>query len=205
MTKAVVKKIKPKVEIVKGKLQVNDPKAQLFIVYYFDPKSDSFGSIRGSAIRAGFAESYADNLLNLAPKWLKTILDFYRDKHERMVAKAERNLEEFLDMDPMVQAMGPFGPIYEKEGTGKYKIVRDRKTGEEREEEIMKLIPIYVPSATKLKLKQDTSKFVAERLNKKKFGNQSQTANIFNTFNLTQEQMARVAKEFTLTIKKDGE
>jgi hypothetical protein len=170
-------------------LEISDPRVQLFTQFYFDPKSDSFGSVRGSAILAGYEEGYADKLTSFAPEWLTTILRFYEDKHQRMVAKAERNLEEILDMDIMVQAMSAFGPVYEKEGKGK-----DAKK-----------IPIFVRDSKILKIKADISKYTTERLYRKKYGNQSQTANIFNTFNLSPEQMKRVANEFTLTIPKDGE
>ena len=208
MSKVIVKKKKttlrnkhdtsvPRVEIIEGELQVNDLKVQLFIQHFLDPHSDTFANVRGSAIRAKFAESYADNLLALMPEWLKTVIGFYRDKHERMVAKAERNLEEILDMDITVQAMGAFGPIYNKK---EKMVTKTLKNGKKKKVKVVEKIPVMVRDSKILKIKSDVSKYTTERLFKKKYGNQAQTANIFNTFNLTPEQMRKVAKEFTLPI-----
>ena len=61
--------------------------------FYTDPSSATFGDVKNSAIRAGYSEQYADNITNLRPKWLLVSMG----RRERMLVKAERNLDEALD------------------------------------------------------------------------------------------------------------
>ena len=70
-----------------------DPRQALFLSYYHDPKSDTFANGMQSALKAGYSQEYAENILSLMPKWLsENIGDSY------LISKAEENLKEFLEM-----------------------------------------------------------------------------------------------------------
>lgn len=45
-------------------------KQRLFIEYWVNPQSDTFGNASKSGVKAGFSNSYSLNLTHLAPKWL---------------------------------------------------------------------------------------------------------------------------------------
>lgn len=97
-----------------------NPQQELFLASYTDPKSATFGNALQSALKAGYTQDYADNIMALLPDWLsENIGDM------KMVKKAEKNLNAILEMD--------------------------------------------MDDPSKAKLVQDTSKFVVERLNKKKY------------------------------------
>ena len=78
-----------------------DPRQLLFFEYYLDPKSETFSNILRSALKAGYEQSYAENISGQMPDW-------YKDKlgDINLLAKAERNLDRFLDMEdkPQIQA-----------------------------------------------------------------------------------------------------
>lgn len=98
-----------------------DPKQIEFLKNYLNPKSKTFGNAVQSALKAGFTESYANNLMTLMPDWLSENMG-----DMEMVKKAERNLDEILELPT----------------------TKDN---------------------SRLKIKSDISKFVVERLNKKKW------------------------------------
>jgi len=92
-----------------------------FLQDYLNPKSQTFGNAYQSAINAGFTKTYSTNMASRNPDWMLENVN-----RATMVAKAERNLDHFLDLD--------------EEDNGK------------------------------LRVKFDTTKFVAERLNRKVYG-----------------------------------
>ena len=51
------------------------PKQKLTISNWLNPESETFGNLYQSAIKAGFARSYALNLTHLKPSWLSETLD----------------------------------------------------------------------------------------------------------------------------------
>lgn len=83
------------------KNDLRDPKQILFLTNYHDPKSKTFGDVKNSALSAGYALKYAENLSHLMPKWLSDNIE-----SDRLLNKAVRNLDKFLDMDdkPNLQA-----------------------------------------------------------------------------------------------------
>jgi phage terminase small subunit len=65
------------------------PQQEMFLSYYTNPKSETFSNATQSAIKAGYEESYANNITALMPDWLfESIGDMKR------LRKAEKNLEE---------------------------------------------------------------------------------------------------------------
>lgn len=102
------------------------PQQELFLANYTNPKSPTFSNALQSALKAGYAQQYAENITDLMPDWLwENIGDTKR------LIKAEKVLDEMLDLDAQ-------------------------------------------DSAEK-KIKQDTAKFVAERLGKHKYSTKNET------------------------------
>lgn len=71
-----------------------DPRQSLFLSYYLDPTSETFSNALQSALRAGYAQEYAESLTSLMPNWLSERLG-----DNKMLEKAEKVLSETLDMD----------------------------------------------------------------------------------------------------------
>jgi len=74
---------------------LKDPRQLRTIALWRNPKSETFGNLRASAIQAGYSETYADNLTQLRPVWLS--LSVERDIER--VKRAERNLDNIIDVD----------------------------------------------------------------------------------------------------------
>lgn len=152
---------------------VADPRQQLFLANYLDPKSPTFSNALQSALKAGFSQEYAESIMFKMPDWLAEKVG-----NSALLLKAERNLDEILDLPSKTQAMGAFGPIFEKA----------KKKGAPR-------APVMVHNSRLLKIKADTSEFVAERLGKKKYGQKaSEGGNIFNVVVFAHEQRTRIAR-----------
>lgn len=132
---------------------VPDPRQSKFLSLFMDPTSKTFSNALQSALSAGFSQEYAESITAQMPKWLSESLG-----ENDMLSRAERNLSDILDLNPIVQAMGAFGPIFEKKTTGKGKKKRVTKK------------PVLVVNTKLLTIKTDTSKFIAERLGRKKYG-----------------------------------
>lgn len=81
-----------------------------------------------------------------------------------MLHKAERNLNELLDLEALVPAMGAFGPILTKE-------VRYEEINGKRKKVVEKK-PVLVINPKLLNIKKDASFFVAERIGKIKYAKQ---------------------------------
>lgn len=154
-----------------GNQYVVDPRQSLFLSKYLDTKSPTFSNALQSALAAGYSQQYAESLTSQAPDWLSERLGELHS--EQMLRKAERNLDEILDLPTKVQAMGPFGPLWEGKGKSK------------------KPIMTYAP--TLIKVKNDTSQFVAERLGKKKYGDKGNPGVQLQINVYSPEQIKRVA------------
>lgn len=133
-----------------------DPRQALFLKYYLDKNSDTFSNALQSALRAGYEQKYAEAILSSNTKWLEESVKSLN--HERMLRKAEKNLDEFLDLD-----------------TTNKKIVDDEV--------------IEYQDSQLVKVKQDTTKFVAERLGKKVWSQKTEveTKNVILLADLIQE------------------
>lgn len=119
---------------------VMDPRQELYLANYLDPKSSTFANSTRSAIKAGYSKEYAKNMASRLrlPKWLtENVNDGY------LLKKAEGNLKEFLEM------------------SGKRKIEIGDKEVEVDDPQI-------------LKIKQDTTKFTLERLDKNKYSSKTE-------------------------------
>jgi hypothetical protein len=125
-----------------------DPRQELCWEYYVDPESDTFGNAYKSAVRATYARTTALHI---------TKMDWFLEKTRRLMlfSKAEKVLEETIEMSTFVPVIGQFGPIYVE--TGEFN---------DKGKPIKKLL--HGENDKLLKIKQDSAKFVAERLGKKK-------------------------------------
>lgn len=71
-----------------------DPRQQLFLAGYLDPKSSTFSNAYQSAIKAGYEEEYAKTILSQDLDWLSESLgDLSRLK------RAEKRLDQILDLE----------------------------------------------------------------------------------------------------------
>jgi len=73
-----------------------DPRQQLFLAYYLDPKSATFSNAYQSAIKAGYEEEYAKVILHKDLDWLSESV-----KDSLLLQKAEKRLNELLDLEPV--------------------------------------------------------------------------------------------------------
>ena len=106
---------------------------------YLNPKSETYGNATKSAVKAGYALTTAQHI---------TLEDWWLEKTRRLnlLSKAEKVLEHTITMETNLPVIGMFGPIV------------DKKTKQ----------PLLKEDANLLKIRQDSAKFVAERLGKKK-------------------------------------
>lgn len=121
-----------------GKTRFLTPQQELFLASYCNPKSPTFSNAVQSAIKAGYTETYANNITAEMPEWLLENLG-----DTKRLLKAEKVLDEMLEMDTEIEVETEEGG-YTKTDTGLVKI------------------------------KQDTAKFVAERLGKQKYSTRNE-------------------------------
>lgn len=148
-----------------------DPRQSLFLAYYLDPKSQSFGNATKSAVLAGFEREYAENIMSLMPEWLSAKIGQYRKS--AMLEKAERNLDEMLDLPTMIPAMGAFGPLYEKVVSKKKVKLKNGKTVLRN---VTKKVRVMAYAGGLIKIKNDASQFIAERVGRDTYGKDPDTA-----------------------------
>lgn len=134
-----------------------DPRQAQFLALYVDPKSETYSNALQSALKAGYAQEYAENITHLMPDWLSEKLG-----SNKMLNKAERNLDEFLDLDPWITHTNSEGEEYQKYST------------------------------ETLKTKADITKFVASTVGKAKYGlSKEGEANKTLIINITGETASR--------------
>lgn len=166
---------------------IADPRQQLFLAYYLDPKSSTFSNALQSALKAKFAPEYAENIMNLMPTWLSEKLG----NHPALL-KAERNLEEALDLPSKTQAMSMYGPVFERKEIKVKVKLKNGKTKIKTKKVNGNAVMVFNPSLLKLKL--DTSQFVAERIGRNKWGpKEPEGGNILNVIVFSNDQLRRVA------------
>ena len=69
-----------------------NPKQDLFLSYYLDPKSETWSNAYQSALRAGYSDEYAKNMTGQMPDWLSENI-----KDSSLLQTALNNLNEFLN------------------------------------------------------------------------------------------------------------
>lgn len=122
-----------------------DPRQAAFLAAYRDPESKTFGNALQSALTAGYAREYAENITKVRPKWLSEYVG-----NEKLLTRAEAHLEEVLDMPIETQAMGAFGPLYEKVETY---VLKPLKNGGTRKVKQIKKVPVMTFNTSRIKEK----------------------------------------------------
>lgn len=83
--------------------QALDPRQALFLEYYLRPGTETFSNIYQSAIKAGYSETYADNMRAKTLEWVSGNVGLVTK--DELVTKAKRNLDKLLDSeDEKIQA-----------------------------------------------------------------------------------------------------
>lgn len=77
-----------------------NPQQEAFLAAYIDPKSETFGNALQSALNAGYAQEYAENITHLLPDWLSEKLG-----DNDLLTKAEKVLHKTLEL-PAVDEEG---------------------------------------------------------------------------------------------------
>lgn len=97
----VKKKISKKPKVKKDSLQIEehykaelDPRKTAFAAAYLDPLSPTYSNALQSALKAGFAQEYAESITYQRPKWLSEILG-----KQTLLDVAKKNLERDLNVD----------------------------------------------------------------------------------------------------------
>lgn len=125
-----------------------DPRQKKCWEYYISPSSETFASARASAIKAGYEVDYADQITTA--EWF-----LGRLRRLNMLSKAEKVLEDMLTLPVLV---------VDKWGNERRKKRTEDEDEEDMDEEDSELVTKTDPAL--VKIKQDTAKFLAERLGK---------------------------------------
>ena len=70
----------------------SDPRQELFLKAFLDPKSPTWGNFLQSGLKAGYTQEYSENISGQMPNWLSESLG-----KSKIVQKAEKNLETALE------------------------------------------------------------------------------------------------------------
>lgn len=65
------------------------------IEYYTNPKSDSFGVIRSSCLKAGYSKMYVKDIYLNKPEWLTNTIK----KNVQRIKRSEKKLDNILSVD----------------------------------------------------------------------------------------------------------
>lgn len=68
------------------------PQQELFLASYLNPKSETWGNAKQSALKANYSEEYSDNIMSLMPKWLSENIG-----DTKLTDKALKNLDLALE------------------------------------------------------------------------------------------------------------
>ena len=163
MAKAKAVKKKPaKKPISKKQTTLVDPRQAAFLAAYQDPESKTFANALQSALSAGYSREYAESILVQRPKWLSEYLG-----NDKRLAKAEAHLDEVLEMPITQQAMGPFGPLYEKTETFVEKTLKNGR--KKKVKQIIKK-PVMVISTSRIKEKTKVAEIALAALKPDLYG-----------------------------------
>ena len=76
-----------------------NPQANMFATFFMSPTSETFMNVRGSALRAGYSETYADNITVQRPKWWIELTETADFQRAQMLKKAQTRLDDRLTDD----------------------------------------------------------------------------------------------------------
>ena len=87
-------------EGMKVNTKKQDPRVFMFKQFYLSPTSTTFWNVRGSALRAGYSTTYADNITVQCPKWWLELQEDADFERAEMLRTAQRNLNNTLKKEP---------------------------------------------------------------------------------------------------------
>jgi hypothetical protein len=95
-----------------------DPRQKLCWDFYVNPKSETFGNALQSALKAGYEETYANQI---------TVSEWFVEKVRRLnlLGKAEKVLEEMLELPVLIERTDRDGESVVMTDTGLVKIKQD--------------------------------------------------------------------------------
>lgn len=148
----------------------DDPRKASFFYFFFDRTSPTYGNYRGSAIKAGFSETYADRIAVFKPSWISGFI-----RNQNFVQLAETHLTEVLMLPNISQAMGAFGPVTVTqeflEDTGEvYKT--GKRAGQPKMKKVKMKIPVMKPDTAVIKAKNDAAKIILPAHDPERYGRQ---------------------------------
>lgn len=83
--------------MTKKSKELLDPRQALFLEYYLKPQSPTFSNIYKSALKAGYSETYADNMRAKTLEWVSgNVGEVTKDE---LVKKAKKVLNKSLDSE----------------------------------------------------------------------------------------------------------
>lgn len=85
---------KKRVLTIKEESFDTDPRRQTFASAYYDPLSDTYGQLVPSGLKAGFTQTYSQNLTNVKPMWLLKIIE-----KMDVIDSVKRNIKKHLDLN----------------------------------------------------------------------------------------------------------
>lgn len=156
-------------------LEKIDPRWALFVVAYSDPKSGTFSNAMASAIAAGFSESYAKSITTHIPERVSEIVG-----NEKRVAKALEHVDEVLEMPIITQAMGAFGPLYEKK---EIFVEKQLKNGKKKKVKRIEKVPVMTYNTTRIKEKSKVAEITLQALKRDQWGKKADGMSSF-VFNI---------------------
>lgn len=71
-----------------------DPQKTRFLELYTNPKSNTFGDAYNTAIKVGYSESYAKNIMHILPDWLSDNVGT-----AKRLKKAEKLMDKIMDLE----------------------------------------------------------------------------------------------------------
>ncbi len=75
------------------KSDVTDPRQVDFLIFYLDPKSETYGNALQSGLRAKFSQEYSENITRKMPSWLNEEIG-----RLNFMKKVEDHFNEILEM-----------------------------------------------------------------------------------------------------------
>lgn len=89
----------------------NSPQQNEFLRYYLDPEqAETWGNAYHSAIKAGYSESYANSIINVAPQWIQQANNIVRLNPEHLkqalASIANSKMEKASDRIQAIKLLG---------------------------------------------------------------------------------------------------
>lgn len=167
----------PEERLPNGEVEILTPQQSLFLKYYYDTGSPTRGDAKNSAIAAGFSEEYSSTITYKRPKWWSVLVG----QENSVKDLIEQHIVETLTLPSVTQAMGAFGPVFNKEKVKEQ--VGTFKNGKPKFKVKTVKTPVFVPNIQVIKAKTEVSKLAAPAHDPDRYGKKAGNNNKF-VFNM---------------------